>query len=104
MVMRSGGAEDGAEASQFAAVGTWDSQLAVYSLPQLQPLAQEALGGENLPRSLLFASFEGLSYLLCALGDGHLLNFRIDPSSGAWGSSRTFIGFWEVVPMVFGKF
>ena len=36
---------------------------------------QEALGGEIIPRSVLFAEFEGTSYLLCALGDGHLFNW-----------------------------
>ena len=36
---------------------------------------QEELGGETIPRSVLFAEFEGSSYLLCALGDGHLFNW-----------------------------
>ena len=36
---------------------------------------QEALGGEVIPRSVLFAQFEGVAYLLCALGDGHLYNW-----------------------------
>ena len=34
-------------------------------------------------RSVLLAALEGVPYLLCALGDGQLLNFRIDPASGA---------------------
>ena len=32
---------------------------------------------------MLLAALEGVPYLLCALGDGQLLNFRIDPASGA---------------------
>ena len=36
---------------------------------------QEALGGETIPRSVLFAEFQGTAYLLCALGDGHLFNW-----------------------------
>lgn len=36
-----------------------------------------------IPRSLLFAEFEGESHLLAGLGDGHLFNFHLDPSTGA---------------------
>lgn len=38
---------------------------------------------EIIPRSLLFASFEGINYLLCGLGDGHLFSFVIDGALGA---------------------
>jgi hypothetical protein len=30
------------------------------------------------PRSVLFARFEGVTYLLCGLGDGHLLTWRVE--------------------------
>jgi DNA damage-binding protein 1 len=55
----------------------------VYALPSLEPLTREALGGEVIPRSVLFCAFEGVPYLLVALGDGHLFNFVVDAMSGA---------------------
>lgn len=36
-----------------------------------------------IPRSLLFATFEGIPYLLCALGDGHLFNFHVNTQTGS---------------------
>lgn len=37
---------------------------------------------EIIPRSILKTSFEGIHYLLCALGDGTLFYFTMDPNSG----------------------
>ncbi|EFJ23079.1 hypothetical protein SELMODRAFT_151061 [Selaginella moellendorffii] len=69
--------------SNIAAVGMWtDISVQVFSLPNLEVLAKESLGGEIIPRSVLICAFEGVSYLLCALGDGHLFNFLIDTSTG----------------------
>ncbi|KAL0363617.1 UNVERIFIED_CONTAM: DNA damage-binding protein 1 [Sesamum calycinum] len=69
--------------SQLAAVGMWtDISVRIYSLPDLTLITKEHLGGEIIPRSVLLCSFEGISYLLCALGDGHLLNFLLNTSNG----------------------
>ncbi|KAJ8449900.1 hypothetical protein Cgig2_029262 [Carnegiea gigantea] len=69
--------------SQLAAVGMWtDISVRIYSLPDLNLIIKENLGGEIIPRSVLLCSFEGISYLLCALGDGHLLNFILSMSTG----------------------
>ncbi|XP_022727310.1 DNA damage-binding protein 1a isoform X2 [Durio zibethinus] len=69
--------------SQLAAVGMWtDICVKIFSLPDLNLITKEQLGGEIIPRSVLLCSFEGISYLLCALGDGHLLNFQLNMSSG----------------------
>ncbi|XVE48501.1 hypothetical protein DITRI_Ditri01bG0006900 [Diplodiscus trichospermus] len=69
--------------SQLAAVGMWtDISVSIFSLPDLNLITKEQLGGEIIPRSVLLCSFEGISYLLCALGDGHLLNFQLNMSSG----------------------
>ncbi|XVF00511.1 hypothetical protein REPUB_Repub04eG0007500 [Reevesia pubescens] len=69
--------------SQLAAVGMWtDISVRIFSLPDLNLITKEQLGGEIIPRSVLLCSFEGISYLLCALGDGHLLNFQLNMSSG----------------------
>ena len=37
---------------------------------------------EIIPRSILKTSFEGIHYLLCALGDGTLYYFTMDPNTG----------------------
>ncbi|KAL2629921.1 hypothetical protein R1flu_014607 [Riccia fluitans] len=69
--------------SQLAAVGMWtDISVRVFSLPDLNLITKESLGGEIIPRSVLFCAFEGIPYLLCALGDGHLFNFVLDLSTG----------------------
>ncbi|RXH98908.1 hypothetical protein DVH24_011233 [Malus domestica] len=69
--------------SQLAAVGMWtDISVQIYSLPDLNRITKEHLGGEIIPRSVLLCAFEGISYLLCALGDGHLLNFILNTSTG----------------------
>lgn len=69
--------------SQLAAVGMWtDISVRIFSLPDLNLITKENLGGEIIPRSVLLCAFEGISYLLCALGDGHLLNFLLNMSTG----------------------
>ncbi|TXG48061.1 hypothetical protein EZV62_027355 [Acer yangbiense] len=69
--------------SQLAAVGIWtDISVWIFSLPNLNLITKENLGGEIIPRSILLCAFEGISYLLCALGDGHLLNFLLNMSTG----------------------
>ncbi|KAL9270792.1 DNA damage-binding protein 1-like protein [Drosera capensis] len=69
--------------SQLAAVGMWtDISVRIFSLPDLNLITKEQLGGEIIPRSVLLCTFEGISYLLCALGDGYLLNFILNMSSG----------------------
>ncbi|XP_031130290.1 DNA damage-binding protein 1-like [Ipomoea triloba] len=69
--------------SHLAAVGMWtDISVRMYSLPELNLIRTEQLGGEIIPRSVLLCSFEGISYLLCALGDGHLMSFILNMRSG----------------------
>lgn len=69
--------------SHLAAVGMWtDISVQIFSLPDLNLITREPLGGEIIPRSVLLCAFEGISYLLCALGDGHLLNFLLNTSTG----------------------
>ncbi|KAI3709967.1 hypothetical protein L2E82_39738 [Cichorium intybus] len=69
--------------SNLAAVGMWtDISVKIFSLPDLNLITKEQLGGEIIPRSVLLCAFEGIPYLLCALGDGHLLNFLLNTSTG----------------------
>ncbi|KAI7751098.1 LOW QUALITY PROTEIN: hypothetical protein M8C21_020503 [Ambrosia artemisiifolia] len=56
--------------------------LVIFSLPDLELRTEQHLGGEIIPRSVLLCAFEGIPYLLCALGDGHLLNFLLNTGTG----------------------
>jgi len=80
------GAERGG--SSMCAVGMWDQSVHVLRLPTLEALTTEALGGDVIPRSLLFATLEEQDYLLCALGDGHLFSFRIDRATAALSDKK----------------
>ncbi|KAM3237195.1 hypothetical protein P3L10_012224 [Capsicum annuum] len=73
-----------ANSSIFAAVGMWeDNSINIYSLPKLDFIGKENLGGvDSLPRSVLMCSFDGRSYLLCGLNDGHLTHFELNMSTG----------------------
>lgn len=50
--------------SNIAAVGMWtDISVRIYSLPDLNLITKEQLGGEIIPRSVLMCSFEGVCTL-----------------------------------------
>lgn len=71
---------------EVAAVGLWtDVSVRLLSLPNLEELEKQALGGETIPRSLLFAELEKTKYLLIGLGDGVLLTFKVLPKSDDGG-------------------
>ncbi|CAA7023319.1 unnamed protein product [Microthlaspi erraticum] len=75
--------DDDPKYSQLAAVGTCtEISVRVFSLPKLTLLTTELLGGKITPQSVLLCAFEGISYLLCALEDGHLFNFQLDTRTG----------------------
>lgn len=71
------------ERSDAAAVGTWGMEALILTLPGLKPLFKETLPTDVIPRSTLFVQFEGDTYLLYGLGDGQLVNYRLDPSGPA---------------------
>lgn len=75
---------EGSEKSTLCAVGLWtDISIRILSLPSLQQLQKENIGGEIIPRSILITTFEGIHYLLCALGDGSLFYFLLEATTGA---------------------
>lgn len=52
---------DNPNCSQLAAVGMWtDISVRIFSLPDLNLLTKEQLGGEIIPRSVLLCTFEGV--------------------------------------------
>lgn len=67
--------------SSLAAVGMWtDVSVRLVQVPSLQVVTTQPLGGEIIPRSVLLVTFEDVNYLLCGLGDGHLLSFLLKPT------------------------
>ena len=69
--------------ASLCAAGLWtDISARLLSLPDLKTVHTEMLGGEIIPRSILLSTFEGTHYLLCALGDGSLFYFHLDPDTG----------------------
>ncbi|XP_076310101.1 LOW QUALITY PROTEIN: DNA damage-binding protein pic [Tachypleus tridentatus] len=75
--------EEGKDEAQLCAVGQWtDISVRILRLPALGEMHKEMLGGEIIPRSILATTFEGIHYLLCALGDGSLFYFILKSDSG----------------------
>lgn len=69
--------------AELIAVGLWtDISVSVLTLPNLETLNNEKLGGEMIPRSILMTNFEGINYLLCALGDGSMFYFTLNIKDG----------------------
>ncbi|EAT46411.1 AAEL002407-PB [Aedes aegypti] len=74
--------EDNATHAELVAVGLWtDISACILRLPNLEVVHTEKLGGEIIPRSILMAHFEGIVYLLCALGDGSMFYFVLDKNT-----------------------
>lgn len=75
--------KDGQDQAHLCAVGLWtDISARILQLPDFKSLHTEMLGGEIIPRSILMTSFEGIRYLLCALGDGSLFYFILNIKTG----------------------
>lgn len=54
---------DNPERSNLVAVGMWtDISVRVFALPSLTLITKEMLGGEIIPRSVLFCSFDGVRF------------------------------------------
>lgn len=60
--------ESSKQSSHIAAIGTWNNTVHILHLPSLQALQKHDLGSDVIPRSVLFATFEGITFLLVALG------------------------------------
>ncbi|XP_044745823.1 DNA damage-binding protein 1 [Coccinella septempunctata] len=81
--------KEGSTSSEYVAVGLWtDISVRILRIPDLSEVTKEHLGGEIIPRSVLMASFEGHSYLLCALGDGSMYYFIMDKESGVLNEKK----------------
>uniref|UniRef100_T1GI24 Uncharacterized protein n=1 Tax=Megaselia scalaris TaxID=36166 RepID=T1GI24_MEGSC len=77
------------ENENFVSVGLWtDISIIVLSVPDLKILHREKLGGEIIPRSILLTCFEGIYYLLCALGDGSMFYFLFNMENGSLSEKK----------------
>lgn len=68
--------------ASLVAVGTWGTEALLLAVPGLGPVQREDLGGEFIARSVRLAVFDGVGYLLCGMGDGHLISFALDGVAG----------------------
>ena len=74
----------GAEKAPFVAVGLWgDLSVRVLRLPTLDHvIKQELPQAQVVPRAVLLCDLEGVTYLFCGLGDGHLYTAVFDVARG----------------------
>ncbi|KAK9497804.1 hypothetical protein O3M35_003726 [Rhynocoris fuscipes] len=69
--------------AKYIAIGLWNDMSArILKIPTLEEAHREYLGGEIISRSILFATFEGVNYVLCALGDGSMFYFTFNRFDG----------------------
>lgn len=80
-------------------VGFWfNMNVVIYSLPDIEELYREELSSDIIPRSIITAKFEDSYYLLCALGDGSVYYFNINPDSGALSNcKKVTLGTYETI-------
>ncbi|KAF4521020.1 hypothetical protein B566_EDAN002515 [Ephemera danica] len=97
--------EEGNPKAQIVAVGLWtDISARILTLPLLEELNKEFLGGEIIPRSILMTCFDGSNYLLCALGDGSMFYFSLNKSSGSLSEKKKVtLGTQPTVLRTFGS-
>ncbi|GFG37397.1 hypothetical protein Cfor_02582, partial [Coptotermes formosanus] len=75
--------QENSNRAEIVAVGLWtDISARILRLPGLEEVNREFLGGEIIPRSILMTCFEGINYLLCALGDGSMFYFTLGKQTG----------------------
>ena len=95
----------------FCAVGTWDLDVVTLSVPDFRVLCRQKLPGDAVPRSVVVAELEdpveaakkgsedamavveddedddyddeARANVLCGLGDGHLVTYKVNRSTGA---------------------
>ncbi|KAL5503313.1 hypothetical protein EMCRGX_G010241 [Ephydatia muelleri] len=78
--------------ADLCTIGLWtEIAVQVLFLPSLEVVYTQMLGGDIIPRSVLMVSFAGCCYLLCALGDGTLHYFALDPDAGQLSQSKRVV-------------
>ncbi|CAM9095121.1 unnamed protein product [Ectocarpus sp. 4 AP-2014] len=63
----------------LVAVGMWtDMTVRLLSLPDLQGVSSQPLGGDTQARSVILATIADVHYLFVGLGDGHVVSFPLE--------------------------
>lgn len=87
--------------NQLLSVGLWfNKNIVIYSLPDITELYRVELATDIsvIPRSIITAKFEDICYLLCALGDGSVFYFKLDPTSGKLSNcKKVTLGTYETI-------
>ncbi|CAO3646398.1 unnamed protein product [Cunninghamella blakesleeana] len=90
--------------SSVIAVGLW-RQVGVRLIrfdSSLACIASEDLPGMVTPRSIIMTRLEDICYLIIALGDGQVYNFKFDSHQGRlWDKKRSFLG---KLPIILSNF
>lgn len=74
----------GQKHAEWVACGMWrENSIRLLRLPQMDQSKVHPLETSVLPRSVSLSTFEDIDYLLCALGDGHLLTYKFDRTEGS---------------------
>ena len=69
--------------SPICAIGLWSMEVVLASMSDLKVITTETTDEDVIPRSTLLCAFEDISYLLVGLGDGQLITYLLDESTGA---------------------
>ncbi|KAL7749656.1 hypothetical protein RI367_004884 [Sorochytrium milnesiophthora] len=81
----------GAPSELYCCVGLWNnSNVAALSVPQLQPVADAALGNINA-RSVTMVRLEGVTSFLAGQGDGVLQTFVLDKEQSKFTDRRSIV-------------
>jgi len=80
-------------------IGFWfNMNIVIYSLPDIKELYREELSSDMIPRSIITAKFDDNYYLLCALGDGSVYYFNLDPLTGSLSNcKKVTLGTYETI-------
>lgn len=67
--------------SDYCAVGLWNEMsVRVFEIPSMKEIVVEYLGGDTIPRSVLFMTLDDVNYLFVSLGDGVLYYYLFNPN------------------------
>ena len=73
-------------------VGLWNVSFALYSMADSSEIETVSFGEEVMARSILLTQFEDSKFLLCGLGDGSLVSYRLDGRSAFHDRKKLIIG------------
>eukprot|EP01127_Copromyxa_protea_P023248 TRINITY_DN865_c0_g1_i1.p1 TRINITY_DN865_c0_g1~~TRINITY_DN865_c0_g1_i1.p1 ORF type:complete len:1101 (-),score=191.49 TRINITY_DN865_c0_g1_i1:52-3354(-) len=75
--------------ARMCAVGLWtDISVKILAVPSLEEIRSIPIEGDVISRSVLFYTFDDVTYLFIALGDGHLISYVYDLNSGDLQSKK----------------